>query len=204
MFLVLCCGGVAGTCRAEVICRQPSHDVGVVWTGDPIEHAFTLENTRPEGVWVNVIRACACSHTSRSFYVRPFESRDILIERNSQKIRAGRFRTSSTARIRWGARPRNPICKHCGYVAHGADWRNPCRADRRWHARVVRAVRSAWLNASGSYAYWPFVALLVSRPMWLFLKVRRPGTCGGCGYDMRGNVECVCSECGRVADSRVA
>lgn len=64
---------------------------------------------------------------------------------------------------------------------------------------VPPKLRSA-ITHNGFVPLWPFTAALGFTTVLLWRRDRRtlPGRCESCGYDLRGNVSGICSECGKA------
>jgi predicted amidophosphoribosyltransferase len=71
-------------------------------------------------------------------------------------------------------------------------WQNPTWPEwtKDRSGQIIGAVVPHWLPLS--------VALMPAAFLWSRRRLRKPGSCPNCGYDLTGNASGRCSECGEA------
>lgn len=133
---------------------ETDYDFGEVWKGDIIEHAFTIENTSDEEVWISVKRSGWGTMAGRRFGVPPRSSIDVPVVMSTKNLRNRITKNFGISIIFYAGSDK---CRECGYMEHTIRRRGfltePCHAWSRPDFQL-------WMNEIDNFA-----ALLIEDPI---------------------------------------
>ena len=103
--------GNSGT-EAGLFCREPVHDFGLIWAGNPewLCAWFEVVNGGQISVWVRLHPSCSCLGTA-NFQIGPGATKPIPYCVNTKKVHEN-FERSASVQI--SNQPRYATCQRCG------------------------------------------------------------------------------------------
>jgi len=95
---------------AVLVCDDPTHDFGTVWSDARLRHTFRIRNVGNETGWFKVLVGCSCWYRRFPIRIDPGETIYFPVEQRTKMIR-GRFKRSIT--LYAVAPPTGPVCPNC-------------------------------------------------------------------------------------------